>query len=46
MENEYTSIRINKKLRDVLGDIGKKNETYEEVIIRLLKEAGYDIEVR
>ena len=46
MENDYTSIRIRKKLRDALGNLGKKNETYEDIIWRLIKEAGYYIEVR
>jgi len=41
---EYTSIRITKELRKILSNIGRKNETYEDVIRRLVKEAGYDIE--
>ena len=44
MKQEYTSIRITKKLRKALQNIGKKNETYEDIIWRLLREAGYDVE--
>ena len=39
---EYTSIRISKDLRKILNMIGRKNETYEDVIRRLVKEAGYE----
>jgi len=24
--------------------LGRKNETYEDIVIRLIKEAGYDVE--
>ena len=44
MDKQYTSIRITKELRKVLSKIGRKNETYEDIIIRLIKEAGYDVE--
>ncbi len=44
MANKYTTIRIPKTLRDALSDIGKKNETYEDVIKRLIEEAGYHLE--
>jgi len=39
---EYTSIRISKDLRKILNRIGRKDETYEDVIRRLVKEAGYE----
>jgi len=39
---EYTSIRISKDLRKILNMIGRKDETYEDVIRRLVKEAGYE----
>ena len=38
----YTSIRITKELRGILSNIGRKNETYEDIIRRLIKEAGYN----
>ena len=41
MTNKYTTIRITKELRELLSSIGKKNETYEQIIYRLIKEAGY-----
>ncbi len=44
MVKQYTSIRITKELRKILSNIGKKNETYEDIIRRLIREAGYDIE--
>ena len=44
VDKQYTSIRITKELREILSNIGRKNETYEDVIRRLVKEAGYDIE--
>ena len=44
MDKQYTSIRITKELREILYKIGRKNETYEDMIIRLIKEAGYDVE--
>jgi len=42
MNRQYTSIRITKELREILSNIGRKNETYEDIIRRLIKEAGYD----
>jgi len=44
MNRQYTSIRITKELREILYKIGRKNETYEDIVIRLIKEAGYDVE--
>jgi len=44
MDRQYTSIRITKELREILYKIGRKNETYEDIVIRLIKEAGYDVE--
>ncbi len=44
MKNKYTTIRITKELREILYKVGRKNETYEDIIRRLIKEAGYDIE--
>jgi len=39
---EYTSIRISKDLREILYRVGRKNETYEDIIRRLIREAGYE----
>jgi len=36
---EYTRIRITKKLQQELKQLGRKGETYEDVIGRLMKEA-------
>ena len=33
-----TTIQISQQTRDKLKDLGKKGETYEDVIVRLLKE--------
>ena len=33
-----TTIQITQQTRDKLKDLGKKGETYEDVIVRLLKE--------
>ena len=43
MNKQYTQIRVSKKLRSVLKKIGRKEEQYEDIIWRLIKEAGYDI---
>lgn len=34
---EYTTIRVSKKLIDELKKLGKKGETYEDIIWRLIK---------
>ena len=44
MDKRYTQIRITKELRETLQKIGRKNETYEDIIRRLIKEEGYDVE--
>jgi hypothetical protein len=36
-----TTIRVNQKTRDMLKRIGKKGETYDQVILRLLEEKFY-----
>lgn len=36
MGEELTSIKIKKETRDVLKGIGKKGETYDDIINRLL----------
>jgi len=34
---EKTTIQVSKKLRDKLKELGKKGETYEEIIRRLVE---------
>ncbi|UCH31373.1 MAG: hypothetical protein JSV05_07710 [Candidatus Bathyarchaeota archaeon] len=36
MQEELTSIKIKKETRDVLKSVGKKGETYDDIINRLL----------
>ncbi len=36
--NNITTIRVLKSTKDELGNYGKKNETYDDIIQRLLKE--------
>ena len=35
---EKTTIQISKKLKEKLEEMGKKNETYEEILWRLINE--------
>jgi hypothetical protein len=39
MGNDGTTIRISRGLRDKLKELGKKGETYEAIIERILKVA-------
>ncbi|GFO96341.1 hypothetical protein ig2599ANME_0529 [groundwater metagenome] len=39
MEKDITTIQISKSLRDRLKELGKKGETYDEIIERLLQLA-------
>jgi hypothetical protein len=34
--SEFTTIKIRKETRDVLKSVGKKGETYDDIINRLL----------
>jgi hypothetical protein len=36
MSDELTSIKLKKETRDVLKSVGKKGETYDDIINRLL----------
>lgn len=42
--SKITTIKINKETREQLAELGKKNETYDEIIRRLIgfynKEGG------
>ena len=33
-----TTIKVDSKTRDQLKEIGKKGETYEQIVVRLLQE--------
>ena len=37
---KYTTIRLEKKTVEMLKEIGKKKETYDDVIVRLMKNAN------
>jgi predicted transcriptional regulator len=39
MKNESTTIKVSTELRDRLKELGKKGETYEDIIERLLRVA-------
>jgi len=39
MAKDVTTIRVSTDLRDKLKELGKKGETYDEIIERLLKIA-------
>jgi len=34
-----TTLRVSLETRDKLADMGKKNETYEEIVLRLLENS-------
>jgi len=38
VDNDYTNIRVKKKTAKEIRERGKKGETYDEIIIRLLEE--------
>ena len=37
-KNPVTTIQLTPPTRDKLKDLGKKGETYEEIILRLIKQ--------
>jgi len=39
--SEYTTIRLNKQTAELLKEIGRKDESYDKVILRLI-EAYYE----
>ncbi len=39
---DRTTIRIKRETFNMLREIGKKYETYDDIIKRLLREAGYE----
>lgn len=40
-ENEVTRVPLTKATRELLKKVGCKAETYDEIMRRLVKEAGY-----
>jgi hypothetical protein len=38
-KGDMTTISVSKAIRDKLKDVGKKSETYDDIILRLLKTA-------
>lgn len=38
-EEELTTIQLSKETRDELKNLGKKGETYDEIVKKLLKSA-------
>ena len=40
MKNKITTIQISLELKKMLSDIGKKEDTYESIIRRLLIKVG------
>ena len=43
---DRTTIQISWRLLNFLKDIGKKNESYEDIIVRNAKAAGYTKEAK
>ena len=41
LENDITVIRVRKETRDRLAEIGKKKETYDDIICRLIENDGH-----
>ena len=35
---DITTLRVSKSTRDKLAEFGKKNETYDDIVLRLLKK--------
>lgn len=40
-KKDTTYIPVSRKTRELLGEVGKLSETYDTLIQRLLREAGY-----
>lgn len=38
MYNNYVVIRVSRETREKLKDLGKKGETYEDIVRRLMEE--------
>lgn len=41
-ENDVTVIRVRKETRDRLAELGKKKETYDDIICRLMENNGWE----
>ena len=42
LENDTTVIRVRKETRDRLAEIGKKKETYDDIVCRLMENNGHE----
>ena len=42
VENDYTVIRVKRETAKILREIGKKSETYDDVIRRLMDAVSKD----
>ncbi len=42
LENDITVIRVRKTTRDRLAELGKKKETYDDIICRLIENNGHE----
>lgn len=42
LEDDITVIRVRKTTRDRLAELGKKRETYDDIICRLIENNGRD----
>lgn len=42
MKKNITVIRVKKATREKLAELGKKRETYDDIICRLMENNGHD----
>ena len=42
LENDITVIRVRKETRERLAELGKKKETYDDIICRLIENNGHE----
>jgi hypothetical protein len=42
--SDVTTIRVKRRTRDALTNIGWKRETHDDIIVRVMQDAGYDID--
>jgi len=43
---QITTVKVTRKTREKLADLGKKNETYEDIIERLIEFYANSIQVK
>jgi len=44
--SQITTVKVTKKTREKLADLGKKNETYEDIIERLIEFYANGMQVK